>query len=609
VSTESLSYEEMTFRSASGDRPPFALLAALLAFSPLALSAEPSAPEPSPAGLILPPRVVSSPLGMVVTSSPEATWAGVRMLEAGGNAVDAAVAAAFAQTAGDPGGSGIGGQSWMVIRLATGVERAVYCPSRAPMRLDVGLVKAARRGNDLWGAKAAGVPTTVATLAHALERYGTKSFAEALAPAVEAAESGYRIQPFEHPYLGDYAHRLFDSEVLAPVFLTGPVGASGYPAPVPLGSCVKIPGLAETLRRLAAAGASDFYTGGIAAELDAAVRAAGGFLSRADLARVPASVRDVAPVRGAYRGRTVLSVPYPAGGRTFVMALQILGALPTETLAAPSLARGRAIVEAVRLARAGTAAHRIEEDVVEGPFRSPWLTREWAEAQAARIRPDRALSREELRGESEAFAADRGTTHISVVDARGNAVSLTQTLGRYYGAAWAPPSLGFLVNAFVESLTSDDPRSVASLRPGAVAPAPTTPILLVEGDRTVLAAGAAGSSRIPSMLLNLVAGLVDGREAPALAYERPRMLWEDDSAGPRVMYEATPPFDAATADALRALGYEKVYALLARDRNAGAFGGIQSVVWDPATATWTGVVDGRRAGAAAGPTRIVTSRR
>ena len=126
------------------------------------------APSPSLADSLRPPPPVTSALGMVVTSAPEATWAGVRMLEVGGNAVDAAVAAAFALTASDPGGSGLGGQTWMVIRLASGEERAVYCPARAPLLIDRAKMKAARQGTDLWGPMAAAVPTTVATLAHAL---------------------------------------------------------------------------------------------------------------------------------------------------------------------------------------------------------------------------------------------------------------------------------------------------------------------------------------------------------------------------------------------------------------------------------------------------------
>lgn len=602
----------MTARILRAARPVAALLSTLLALGSAgvtrpALSAAPPpgpAASPSLADSLRPGPVVSSPLGLVVTSAPEATWAGVRMLEKGGNAIDAAVAAAFALTASDPGGSGLGGQTWMVIRLASGEERAVFCPARAPIRIGRTKQKAARSGSDLWGPMAAAAPTTVATLEHALRRYGTMSAAEVLGPAIEAAESGYRIQSFEHAFLGDYARRLFDSEVLTPVYLTGPTGDSGIPDPAPTGTCVKIPGLADTLRRLAEAGLSDFYTGMIAARLDEDVRAAGGFLRRSDLVRVPASVVDTSPVRGTYRGLTALSVPSPAGGNVLVMALQILDALPSETLAQPGLTRGHAIVEAVRLARAEALARRQEPDVTEGPFLSERFTKPWATREAGRIRPERALPRGELQGEGGARSSERGTTHVSVVDAQGNAVSLTQSLGRYFGAAWAPPSLGFLLNAFVESFDSDDPDSPAYLGPGSVGVMPVAPFLFVRDGRTVLVAGAGGSSRIPSMLLNVVAGLVDGRQSLEEAYAAPRVIWEQDRAGPRIMLEVAAPIPADAALTLKAMGYEKVFALTAPGRDSTTFGGINAVLWNEARKEWQSLVDGRRAGAVAAPPRI-----
>lgn len=553
---------------------------------------------------IRPRSVVSSPLGMVVTSAPEATWAGVRMLEAGGNAVDAAVAAALALTAADPGGSGLGGQTWIVLRLASGKERAILCPAPAPLRIDKRRIHAAREGADLWGPTAVAVPTTLATLAHALRTYGTKPFAEVLAPAIEAAESGYRTQSFEHPYLGDYRRRFFDSDVLYPVYLTGPADDSGLPGPAPLGTCVRLPNLARTLARLAERGPEDFYRGEIAATLEREVVAAGGFLTRQDLARVPGRVLDMEPVRGIYRGLTALSAPEPAGGGILVMALQILDAVGAERLREPGLARGQTIVEAVRLARAEAAAHRGQPEVPDGPLRSEWLTPAWAERQARRLRADRALPVSEL-GDARPFAAGiRGTTHLSVADAHGNVVSLTQTLGRYYGAAWAAPSLGFLLNAFLEPLASDDPSSEEYLRAGSAQPMPVSPFLLLSDGKPLLLAGAPGSSRIASILLNLIVGLADGGDGLPAASARPRMIWEDDLAGPRVMLELAPPFREVDVAALEEMGYPNVWVLRAPSRDSGVFGGIYGVARDDASGTWTGIVDGRRAGVAAAPARI-----
>ncbi len=520
------------------------------------------------------------------------------MLEAGGNAVDAAVAAAFALSAAEPGGSGIGGQSWMVLRMATGEARAIYCPPLMPMRIDRARMTAYRKGHDLWGPMAASVPTTVATLAHALRRYGTKSFAEVLAPSVAVAESGYRFRSFERGYLANYVHRVRDSAILAPIYLVTPTGNAVSPEAIPADTCVKIPSLADTLRRLAEAGSADFYSGTIAAQLDDEMRAAGGFVTRADLARVPGSVLDVEPVRGRYRGLSVLSAPSPAGGETFVAALQILGALPEGTLAQPGLARGHAIVEAVRLAFTRSA---------QGAVDRKWLTASWAKRQARRIHPERALTYVEMKESVRSNPGNRGTSHISVVDSRGNAVSLTQSLGRYFGAAWAPPGLGFLLNAFLEPLdlieaagtrsgvgsTVDDEISVA-------------PIILVRDGRVFLVAGTGGSTRIPSILLNVVTSLVDGHEPAADAVAQPRMLWEIGSAGPRVLLEVAGPWTLETVEVLKTMGHDNVFALTTPGSNSGAFGGVYTVTWNAAASTWEGVADNRRAGIAAAPAHIVT---
>jgi Gamma-glutamyltransferase len=286
------------------------------------------------------------------------------------------------------------------------------------------------------------------------------------------------------------------------------------------------------------------------------------------------------------------------------MALQILDALGAERLREPGLARGHAIVEAVRLARAEAAAHRAQKEVVDGPLRSEWLSPAWAERQARRIRADRSLSASELDAGQPFAPGIRGTTHVSVADAQGNVVSLTQSLGRYYGAAWAAPSLGFLLNAFLEPLVSDDPASAEYLRSGHAPQMPVTPLILLGDGRPVLVAGAPGSSRIPSILLNLVVALADGGDALAAAYARPRMIWEDDLAGPRVMLELAPPFAERDVSALGAMGYPNVWTLRAPSRDSGVFGGVYGVARDEAGGLWKGVVDGRRAGFAAGPSRI-----
>jgi gamma-glutamyltranspeptidase/glutathione hydrolase len=523
----------------------------------------------------------------------------MRILEDGGNAVDAAVATALALTAAEPSGSGLGGQTWMVVRMATGKEVALFCPSRVPTRVDPAAQKAARRGPDLCGPMAAAIPTTLATLDHALRRYGSKSFAEVVAPAIEVADRGYRLRAWERGSVLDYVNRLVQSKILGDVYLMGPSRLAGALEPVPTGSLVKIPGLAETLRRLSAAGPADFYTGEVARKIEEAMKASGGFLRRTDLARVPMQVVETEPARGAYRDLAVLSVPPPAGGSLLARTLYILDAIPAPRLAAVGPGRGQAIVEAVRLARADLAAGELVPGSTSGPFASESAVRAWAAVQAGRIVPGRALSPAELHEGGSRPTAGPATTHVSVVDAEGNAVSLTQSLGRYFGAAWVVPGLGILMNAFLEPFRSDDPKSPGFLRPGAVLPTPVAPALFVRDDRVVLVAGTGGSSRITSILANVLVDHVDGRHPIDSALATPRVLWEDEGAGGRVMLELAPPLEPRHVSALKEMGYGNVFVLSAPGKDSGAFGGVNAAAWDPSTSTWEGVADSRRNGAAA----------
>lgn len=544
----------------------------------------------------LQPARVSSPFGVVVSAAPEASLAGARILESGGNAVDAAVAAALALAAAEPGGSGLGGQTWMVIRMATGKEVAVLCPSRVPTRVNPAAQKAARRGPDLCGPMAAAIPTTLATLDHALRRFGTKTFAEVVAPAIEVADRGYLLRSWERYTLLDHVPRLVQSEALSDIYLMGPSRETGGLEPVPIGSLVRIPGLAETFRRLSAAGPADFYTGEIAKRIDESMNASGGFLRRTDLARVPLQVVETEPARGAYRDLAVLSVPPPAGGTLLARTLYILDAIPASRMAAAGPVRGQAIVEAVRLARAAAAENLPE--AMEGPFASESAMRAWAAGQASRIVPGRALSPAELHEVGSPPAAGPATTQVSVIDAGGNAVALTQSLGRYYGAAWVVPGLGILLNAFLEPFRSEDPRSPGFLRPGAVLPTPVAPVLLARNDRVVLAAGSGGSSRITSILANVLVDHVDGGQPIGRALAAPRVMWEDEGAGGRVMLELAPPLAPRHVAALKEMGYGNVFVLSAPGKDSGAFGGVNAAAWDPSSSTWEGVADSRRDGAA-----------
>jgi gamma-glutamyltranspeptidase/glutathione hydrolase len=248
------------------------LAAAVAAGAILLASSSPAGPPPMPAQLQA--QEVVSRHGVVVTGARSASWAGARMLETGGNAIDAAVAAAFALGVADPGSSGIGGQTYMLVRLADGRAVAIDGSVHAPLRFgaqelqrlrDRAIVK-----NLVYGFKSVATPGTLAALALALERYGTKSLPEVLAPAIEIAEFGSAWTGVHHAFLEKYTAKVRDSDYLSSLFLRDGIDVWD-PAHVYCN-----PDLACFLRRLGSVGADDFYRGALAGEIDRDMAANGG---------------------------------------------------------------------------------------------------------------------------------------------------------------------------------------------------------------------------------------------------------------------------------------------------------------------------------------------
>jgi gamma-glutamyltranspeptidase/glutathione hydrolase len=245
----------------------------------------------------LPPELrtveVRSANGVVVANTREAASAGARLLREGGNAVDAAVAAALALGVSEAEASGIGGNAWILIHLARGQDLAIDGSAVVPARVNTEELQRQLDDGVEFGYKTVAAPGGLAALAYALQRYGTKSFAEVVAPAIEIAEFGYRLPPHELSVVGAFGWKLRSNATLRGIFLD--------PSLEPWGAdhlyCMDE--LAATLKRLAAAGAMDFYTGEVADAIDADMRANDGFLRKSDLAVVRPVGRT--PLRGRYR--------------------------------------------------------------------------------------------------------------------------------------------------------------------------------------------------------------------------------------------------------------------------------------------------------------------
>ena len=373
-------------------------------------------------------------VGVVATATPEATAIGTQVLRGGGNAIDAAVAVSFALAVSEPAGSGLGGQTMMLVHPPGGEPVVILGTSVAP----AGTPNDAA-AEDLTGHRATTVPSTVKVLNMALRTFGSGrwSWAALIRPAAALADDGYTIGPFR---ASGYTKALADPAADRPTILGT---ATGVPR---AGDRVRYPALASTLRRLAHAGAEDFYRGQIAQAIAADMAAHGGWLTAADLASFPEPAL-VPPVRGRFGEFDVYSLPPPAGG--FVV-VEVLEALPSSAPAA--------------LAETLTAGHRHRAD-------SP-------------------------RGE---------TTHYSIADADGMVVAVTASVNAYFGARVGPPGLGFVYNDYMHEFVLDDPEHAFALRPGAEPYSSMSATILARDGQPVLALGSPGSARIISAVVQVTA--------------------------------------------------------------------------------------------------------
>jgi gamma-glutamyltranspeptidase/glutathione hydrolase len=406
------------------------------------------------------------------------------MLAAGGNAVDAAVAAAFALCVVEPAACGLGGQSMLLLHLAA--EGRKFCldgASRAPNRTPPGELK---RSAQLRGHRATTVPSTPAVLAYALKHYGTKRLDEVLAPAVRLAEEGYRISPLQH-YLTRRELRHLRAHAAGALVL------KGGKTPYPIGAVFRQPVLAVTLRRLADAGVEDFYQGEIARSIHADMLANDGLLRDDDLARIPWPT-ERRPLATHFGPMRVFTFPPPGAGRTLIEALNLLAQFP-EAARDPTSPRGALLLAHVIRKANLDRADRPEDPMLfaqELDLGEDITHLDYAKRVSRRIKA--RLLRD---GPGQAGGTRRGapggeTTHLSVMDDAGNVVSLTQSIERVYGSFSASPELGFIYNNYMSAFEYRDISHPYYLRPNAVPWASVAPTIAFRGQRPWVALGAPG---------------------------------------------------------------------------------------------------------------------
>ncbi|MBK8727698.1 MAG: gamma-glutamyltransferase [Holophagaceae bacterium] len=495
--------------------------------------------------------------GMVVAQERQAAEAGAQVLREGGTAIDAAVATAFALAVTHPVAGNLGGGGFLLARSANGAAQVYDFRETAPGRARPGMWLRAGRYDQREhhdSLRSVGTPGSVAGLHAAWKAGGRLPWARLVEPARKLAAEGFIVSP-----------TLSDSlKQSLPAFRKhGPTLAvfSRKGRPFEPGERLRQPDLARTLARIQIEGPEDFYRGRTARLLVRMMVKEGGLLRRRDLAGYRVEVR--APLAGTYRGHEVLTVPPPSGGG--IALLEMLNTLEGYDLAA----RGPLTTEGSHLvAEAMRAAYRDRARFVGDPAFAPAMPVERliSKAYAAELRsaidPQRAL-----RSSLEGFETGEPehTTHLSVVDREGNAVSLTTTLEDYYGLKRIVPGAGFFLNNEMGDFNAVPGRTDATgmvgtapnlSRPGARPLSSMSPTLLVKDGGVFLVTGSPGGRTIPNTTLHTILNVVDAGLDAQAAVDAPRFhhQWFPD----RVQVEPGARYPPGFLDALRAKGHRVV---------------------------------------------------
>ena len=530
-------------------------------------------------------RAVQAKRGMVVSNSDIASRVGADIMKRGGNAVDAAVAVGFALTVTLPAAGNIGGGGFMVMRLANGQTLALDYREVAPLAAsrDMYLDSTGKLSDrSVIGHLASGVPGSVAGMAEALRSHGTMTLAQVIAPAIELAERGWVIDSNFSRGLGSDSGLVARFEGRRVFFPDGRA--------IPGGTLLRQRELAWTLRQIAERGAAGFYEGPVADSLVAEMQRGGGIITREDLKRYTPIWRD--PVRGTYRGYTLLSMPPSSSGG--VTMVETLNMLETWERPAPygSTQWAHRLAESYQRAFLDRNSKLGDPEFIQVPQQQ--LT---SKEYARRLRETIDESRHTPTAQVSVAADGMHTTHYSVVDSAGNAVAVTTTLNGGYGSGVWVRGAGFFMNNEMDDFAaqpgSPNMFGLVQGEQNAIAPgkrmlsAMSPTVVLDSVGQVLLIVGGAGGPTIITGTSQVVLNVIDHRMSLADAMRAPRL--HHQSLPDSLVFERGGLWPAV-ADSLRAMGHglREVRALVNMNAIMRVRGG------------WQGVPEPRSRGGAAG---------
>ena len=494
--------------------------------------------------------------GMVVSAHRLASDIGVDVLKRGGNAVDAAVAVAYALAVTFPEAGNIGGGGFMTIRLNDGRQTFIDFREMAPQAATATMYQDAKgnviAGLSTRGYRAVGIPGTVAGLELARTKYGTQSRVALMTASIRLARSGFILDQGDAEFLAEGAADFAKDQPSAAIFLN-------QGKPWQSGERLVQTDLANILQAIAADGPDAFYKGEAARRIVAASKAHGGIMTMADFAAYRAVER--APVECDYRGYHIVSAPPPSsGGIVLCETLNILAGYPIASLGFQSSQALHYLAEALRRAFHDRNVNLGDPDFVKADI-ARFISADYAAELRKGIVADKASVSSSL-GIPGVGNEGQNTTHFSIIDAQGNAVSLTYTLNDWFGARVTAAGTGILLNNEMDDFSSKPgvPNSFGlveginnAVAPGKRPLSSMSPTIVTKGGKLAMVLGTPGGSHIPTGVLQVMLNVIDHSMTITEAVEAPRIhaQWLPD-----VIYYETNALSADTAAALVTRGHK-----------------------------------------------------
>lgn len=450
---------------------------------------------------------------MVVTSHHLATDVGFRVLQNGGNAIDAAVAVGYALAVVYPCCGNLGGGGFMLIQLGDGKEAFINFREIAPGKASRDMFVAKPQKLSREGYLAVAVPGTVKGLEYALAKFGTMSREKIMAEAIALAKEGFLVQKADLKLLK---------------FVRQPLKNTVFAGVRQVGDRLVQPELAKTLQQISQGGESVFYRGSIAASLVRDSQQNGGLLSLEDLANY--RIKERVPLKCSYRGYQILTAPPPGGGVTLCQMLNILEGYPAQ--------KNRDVTELHRRLASMLFAYKDrnqylgDPDFVKIPT-SMLLSKDYARSIRAKI-GTKAIEPKSIGAD---FADKEGqhTTHYSIIDRYGNAVAVTYTLNSYFGAGVINRPTGIILNNEMDDFTTQPGKSnqfgliqgkINQIEPGKQPASSMSPTIVKRDGKVVLVTGSPGGSTIPTTVLQVILGIIDEGKDIAIAVNSPRTHYQ-----------------------------------------------------------------------------------